>query len=644
MKKMKKLFCLLLIAIMTLTNIFSGCDLLLGGNNSSSITSSSTAIVEDISVKTCPKTEYILGEKFEITGGVLDLIYDNGTKGALAFTDKDVTVTEPDMSTVGTKNVIVEYDGFTASYQITIAVQKYTVTFDLNYNGAPAATTQTTEVGGYISRPTDPIRSGYRFIGWFTDKGATTEVDFSEMTVTSDVTIYAAWIEEVSVTFDLNYTDAPAATTISVAAGTNVQETLAPATTREGYIFNGWHTNATTDSLYDFSTSVSSSLTLYAHWTEIQENETYYDVIFNYNCADYENKTVTVLEGEKVAKPQDPTMDGRKFLGWYTELEGGSAYNFDNSVAEGMTLYAHWEIENYIVHFKYVIEGNETLVRTRKVNPGKTVSAGALPNLDGYKFVNVWYTDKEYTQVFDFSTEVNADYTLYIKPLKANRFEAEYTYIDESKSGFGSSDNFNGLMLIFKDNGTASSSNGYWVSGLYYNTAFLEFIITAEKDINDAMLELRLSAEWANMYIAPTNQNFGGRDYYAFEVSSAPALIDETTGETQKDHKGYTLFDETKKKTVDYSPIAIEGAITFDQSMVDKRPFTDYLFTTSFSLTKGVNVVRLTVTNDHAAYDGTMKATAPMIDCITIYTDVTLTWNPITQNVADPSKINGGLN
>jgi uncharacterized repeat protein (TIGR02543 family) len=79
--------------------------------------------------------------------------------------------------------------------------QVYTVTFDLNYDGAPTATTQTTEVGGYISRPADPTRVGYRFLGWFIDKGVTTEVDFSEMIVNSDVTIYAAWIEQVNVTF-----------------------------------------------------------------------------------------------------------------------------------------------------------------------------------------------------------------------------------------------------------------------------------------------------------------------------------------------------------------------------------------------------------------------------------------------------------
>lgn len=74
--------------------------------------------------------------------------------------------------------------------------------------------------------------------------------------------------------------------------------------------------------------------------------------------------------------------------------------------------------------------------------------------------------------------------------------------------------------------------------------------------------------------------------------------------------------------------------------MVDKRPFTDYLMTTAFALRKGVNVVRLTVTNSNPPYDGTMEASAPMIDCMSIFTDATLTWTPLEQNVADKSKLN----
>ena len=82
------------------------------------------------------------------------------------------------------------------------------------------------------------------------------------------------------------------------------------------------------------------------------------------------------------------------------------------------------------------------------------------------------------------------------------------------------------------------------------------------------------------------------------------------------------------------------GAISFAESMVDKRPFTDYLMNDHFALKQGWNVIRLTVANNHAPYDGTMEATAPMVDCMSIYTDVPLSWTPMTENVADPEKLN----
>ncbi len=622
--------------------LLSASSLLVACTPANPPTSEAVAIVEDIAVKTLPKSSYILGEEFEISGGVLELIYEDGTTGTVDFSDEKVKVSVPDMTTIGKKTVTVEYDGFETTYTIIISELSYTVTFDYNYEGAPEADENTVGAGESATPIVEPTRQGFRFLGWFIDKSAKTLYDF-EQPVSSDLTLYAGWVETRTVTFDLNYDSASAPQFVTVDAGTILQESLAPEAIREGYIFDGWHTDKVQESAYDFTQPVTQALTLYAHWREKNAEEVYYEVTFDYNYSGYQDKKVSVLKNDTVTEPQPPTVEGRTFLGWFTEEEGGKKYDFTTKVSGNVTLYAHWQVEYYSVVFKYVLNGKETVVRTRKVEPGEKVSVGTLPVLEGYRFVGNWYTDKECTKLFDFDSPINDDYTLYIKPLKENKFEAEYTYIDESKPGFGSSDNFSGLMLIFKDNGSAASSNGYWVSGLYYKEAFIEFIVTAEEEVSNAVLDLGLSAEWADAYIAPETQNSGGVDYYGYEIAVWKALVDEQ-GNAKKDEKGYTLYDESTKITVDYAPIAITGAITFDESMVDKRPFTNYTMTTSFRLYKGVNVIRLTVKNDHAAYDGTMKATAPMVDYLTVYTDVPLVWTPKTENLDDPSKINGGLN
>lgn len=230
-------------------------------------------------------------------------------------------------------------------------------------------------------------------------------------------------------------------------------------------------------------------------------------------------------------------------------------------------------------------------------------------------------------------------YDLYMKALYRNVFEAEYTNIDENKQGVGSSDSFTGLKLIFEDNGTAAASNGYWVSGLYNNGSFIEFIIYSEKDFNDGVLEMSLSAEWADMYLAPQNVTIGEQSFFAFEIANYKGLVDGE-GMIQTDAAGYAKVDESTKATVDYQPIALTGAITFGESAYNKRPFDTHIMTDSFGLHKGWNVVKLTVRNSECPFDGTMNAYAPMIDYLAIYTDSTLSWNPKTENVADWEKIN----
>ena len=91
-----------------------------------------------------------------------------------------------------------------------------------------------------------------------------------------------------TVTFDLNYSNAPESQVVSVKAGTAVTPPTNP--TRIGYTFKGWYTAASGGEKYDFHNSVIMDLTLYAHWSvksypsssynlrilitnEIQENE-----------------------------------------------------------------------------------------------------------------------------------------------------------------------------------------------------------------------------------------------------------------------------------------------------------------------------------------------------------------------------------
>ena len=53
----------------------------------------------------------------------------------------------------------------------------------------------------------------------------------------------------------------------------------------------------------------------------------------------------TVVSGGKATKPNDPTKDGYKFGGWYSNAELTKVYDFSSKVTANITLYAKW-IEN----------------------------------------------------------------------------------------------------------------------------------------------------------------------------------------------------------------------------------------------------------------------------------------------------------
>ncbi|WP_394899721.1 BspA family leucine-rich repeat surface protein, partial [Clostridium tertium] len=92
-----------------------------------------------------------------------------------------------------------------------------------------------------------------------------------------------------------------------------INEPTAP--TKEGYTFDGWYKEADYQNIWDFATEKmpASNVTLYAKWTINS-----YNVTFD-SQGGSSVPGGTVNFDELVAKPQDPTREGYKFEGWYTD-------------------------------------------------------------------------------------------------------------------------------------------------------------------------------------------------------------------------------------------------------------------------------------------------------------------------------------
>lgn len=144
-----------------------------------------------------------------------------------------------------------------------------TITFDPN-GGTLNAGDETKAVqhnGTYGEMPT-PIRSGYHFDGWYTEKDGGTKVDANTSVATKEAhTLYARWSEaKYNITLDPNGGNLANATkevTYNSPYGT------LPTPNRAGYDFDGWFTEKNGGTKIEASTVVTAveAHTLYAHWT-----------------------------------------------------------------------------------------------------------------------------------------------------------------------------------------------------------------------------------------------------------------------------------------------------------------------------------------------------------------------------------------
>ncbi|MCH5163443.1 MAG: InlB B-repeat-containing protein, partial [Clostridiales bacterium] len=158
--------------------------------------------------------------------------------------------------------------------QVTPEVTKYTVTF--NTNGGNAIDSAQVDKDGKVTRPADPTKTDFNFVGWYKDEALTLEWDFDTDTVTGDITLYAKWeakqvtpeVTKYTVTFETNGGN----TIDSVKVDKDGKVTRPTDPEKEGYTFDAWYKDEALTEAWDFDTdTVTEDITLYAKWTEVKE-------------------------------------------------------------------------------------------------------------------------------------------------------------------------------------------------------------------------------------------------------------------------------------------------------------------------------------------------------------------------------------
>lgn len=159
--------------------------------------------------------------------------------------------------------------------------------------------------------------------------------------------------------------------------------------TKNGYRFVGWYTLNVGGTKVEFINPANATdVTLYARWQEeltikldpngglINESSDIYEFTIFHN----ENFGSNLLT---------PTRVGYTFVGWYTELTGGTRITPNSKATASVTLYARWQVKYTTITF---VSNGGTSVPNITDSYGKLIDEPTIPTRIGYTFVG-WFID-----------------------------------------------------------------------------------------------------------------------------------------------------------------------------------------------------------------------------------------------------------
>ena len=333
-----------------------------------------------------------------------------------------------------------------------------------------------------------------------------------------------------------------------------------------------------------------------------------------------------------VTDPGTPTRSDEKgtytFLGWRYD---GASWSFKSSkVMSDMTLTAS-RLDKFAVNYQNA-DGSSAGAATY-YDSGSALVKPANPTAPAGQTFYGWMNVLNGGQIWDFDNDylnkVMSDVTL--KPLFVKEgvnpqvFEAEecpdYTLEDWGPKGMPGatySGGQNGLGLVgidfIVDGKTKYGTSGNYTVGTSQVAGFAHFLyvkgdtltweLESDKAATNVTMFMRLSAEYG----------------------IANPLTDEVTSWVDQDTFPITV-NGTK---LEYGKVTLHNIIP-----MDFIPFQDYFVSASVSLNAGKNIIQMKVDN-LVTLNGTIASSAPVVDCIKLYSESTITWPG-----AMPSNLNG---
>ena len=244
--------------------------------------------------------------------------------------------------------------------------QKYTVHFETN-----GGTAVSDFIGNEILSAVTPFKEDYTFVGWYLNSDFSGDAVSFPFTLNSNITLYAGWNKNHTVTFNAN-----GGTEVSSIKTGVLQEI--PFTEKENYEFAGWYENSSlSGEKITVPYTVKQDITLYAKWLP-----TYLVTLETDGGSE-----ITSFRARTIESVQEPEKSGFTFIEWYLDSGLNNKADFPLTISKDTTLYAAYK-KNFTVTFE-TNGGSEVNTVSSYIVKESPETTKANKSLSG------WYLDSE---------------------------------------------------------------------------------------------------------------------------------------------------------------------------------------------------------------------------------------------------------
>ena len=292
---------------------------------------------------------------------------------------------------------------------------KYTVTFDANGGTAADPASKEVTFDAAYGELATTSREGYTFDGWFTEKVGGTKVESATVVTTANNhTLYAHWTaNKYTVTFNANGGETANPENKEVTFDAAYGELA--ATSRKGYTFAGWFTQAEggTEVKAETIVKTAGNHTLYAHWTPNTYNyEIHYYVQQPDGSYVEDASALDTTKSGTFDSTVTVTPDANKYGAHFSVNNTKSKLSgvvTVNTPAEILKLEVYYDRDFHTL--TYLDSRNGSVIGTSTVRCGVSVAAPKDPTKAGYWF-DGWYNAADNKKV-TFPVTLTNNMTVY---------------------------------------------------------------------------------------------------------------------------------------------------------------------------------------------------------------------------------------